>query len=55
MDNTKGPYILWKDYGYEGWKPESYNSIKECLEAPKYGNSYIITKLCEFEVKDLTK
>ncbi len=44
-----GPIILWADYGYEGWKPYSYNSIDEALKASKYCD-WIITKKVEWKV-----
>lgn len=52
MEDVKGPYILWRDYGYEGWKPTNFNSIKEALEAPRYESNFVITKVCEYEVKE---
>ena len=50
-ENIKGPFILWVDYGYEGWKPRSFNTIKEALEAEKY-SAWTITKTFEFEVTE---
>ncbi len=47
-----GPYILWVDYGYEGWKPRSFNSINEALKADKF-NEWIITKRVDFEAKEV--
>ncbi len=29
----KGPYILWIDYGCEGWAPLSFDSLSEALDA----------------------
>ena len=49
---TDGPIILWLDYGCEGWKPTSYTSIREALEAQKYGSNYRITRLVTYEVKE---
>lgn len=36
-------------YGYEGWKPTSYDTAKEALTAPRY-NRFILTKPLVFEV-----
>jgi hypothetical protein len=47
--DLKGPYIVWEDYGTEGWKPTSYASAKEALTSPRY-QSFILTKPCIFEV-----
>jgi len=49
MNDTEGPYIVWFDYGYEGWRPYSYKTLREALETSK-PYSYIITKKCEYEI-----
>lgn len=49
--NIIGPYILWQNYGCEGWKPTSFNSIKEALEGEKY-SEFTITKAIDYEVKE---
>lgn len=42
----KCEYILWKDYGHEGWQPTPCIGKKELLEAiaETYGANYVITK-----------
>ena len=30
---TKGPYILWTDYGSEGWSPRSYDTQEDMAKA----------------------
>lgn len=52
MDGTEGPIILWVNYGYEGWKPESFPSVRAALEAQKYQSEYIITRQVTYEVKE---
>lgn len=47
-----GPYILWVDYGYEGWKPQSFNSIEEALKSEKY-SEWIITKRVDFKAIEI--
>lgn len=42
-DELKRKYILWIDYGYEGYKPTGFNSLKEALEDTKYGHPFFIT------------
>lgn len=51
--NTDGPYIRWLDYGYEGWHPDSYDTLAEALEDDRY-NSFVITKAVQYEIKDKT-
>ena len=48
-DNTSGPVIKWLDYGVEGWKPCSYDTIKEALEDHNYGNNFLITRLVDWD------
>jgi hypothetical protein len=38
------PYILWINYGSEGWKPDYFNTLREALLAPKFGSEFVITK-----------
>jgi hypothetical protein len=46
-----GPYIVWTDYGCEGWQPESYSTLKEAMAAPRYGGeNTIITKSAKYEI-----
>jgi hypothetical protein len=50
-DETIGPFILWFDYGVEGWRPKSYLTLKEALEADRGGSHYwLITKKVEYVV-----
>jgi hypothetical protein len=51
-EDIKGPYIVWLDYGYEGWKPESYPDLASALTSPKYGNDWEITKKVIFKIND---
>ena len=51
-DTTSGPVILWLNYGYEGWQPRSFASVKEALEADRWGNEFLITRLVQWEVRE---
>lgn len=31
-DGTHGAFILWIDYGYEGWHPYSYDTFKAAVD-----------------------
>ena len=51
--SVEGPIIRWLDYGaYEGWKPDSYDTIKEALEDNNYGNKFIITRIVQYEIQE---
>lgn len=52
IEDAKGPYVVWLNYGYEGWSPTSYNSLKEALEIEK-SYEYVITKKCEYEIREI--
>lgn len=42
--DVAGPYIVWIDYGCEGWLPTSYPTLKEALLADKYGSKFVVTR-----------
>lgn len=46
-------YILWQDYGSEGWVWTGYDSIREALKHENYGKKTVITKIVEFELKEI--
>lgn len=48
-DDISGPYIVWEDFGLEGWKPVSYDTAKEALTDTRY-QRFILTKALVFEV-----
>lgn len=47
---TAGPYIVWENYGCEGWQPKSYPTLKEALCAQRYNSEFVITTLTSFDV-----
>lgn len=52
-DGIDGPVIRWLDYGaYEGWKPDSYDTVKEALEDTNYGNKFVITRLVQYDIQE---
>lgn len=54
-NDIQGPVILWLDYGaVEGWHPKSFSTIKEALEADRYDNKFVVTKLVKYTVVDDT-
>lgn len=46
-----GPYVVWVNNGYEGWRPTSYNTLKEALEGQKF-SEWCITKIVDFDVTE---
>jgi hypothetical protein len=51
-DLSKYKFILWADFGYDGWRPYGCSSEKELLAkiAETYGNDYIVTSPCAVAV-----
>jgi len=50
-ENTiKGPFIVWENYGYEGWQPKSYPTLKAALSAQRYNSEFVVTKAVDFDV-----
>lgn len=54
-EDVIGPVIVWEDNGCEGWSPRSYQNLKEALLAQKYSGQYVITKLIDFEVTEISE
>jgi hypothetical protein len=52
MSDTDQPYIVWVDYGYEGWHPTGFKTLKEAVEHKSYGSTSVITKKVEFSVTE---
>jgi hypothetical protein len=46
------PYIVWRNYGYDGWKPVQFKTLEEAVRDKGYGEEFIITKIVEYEVKE---
>ncbi len=51
-EDTKGPFIVWENYGYEGWQPKSYNTLKEAVIALRFNSEWIVTRLISYEVTE---
>lgn len=49
-----GPVIRWQNYGYEGWKPSSFPTIETALRAEHYGNDFIITRVANYRIVEIT-
>ncbi len=48
-------YILWINYGYEGWSPTEYETLEECLNGAMknaYGNEFKITKKIDYKITE---
>lgn len=50
MEDKK--YIVWVDYGYEGWAPTYYDTLQECVDHNSYGSRKIITKLLFLDITE---
>ena len=48
----EGPYTLWIDYGYEGWRPTDFQTLVEALQAERFCSRWVITKTVRYEVID---
>lgn len=48
-----GPYIVWEDYGCEGWHPSSYATPKDALTAARH-NRFVLTKAIVFEIVEIS-
>ena len=47
-------YIVWKNYGHDGWSPYEFKTLKECVDyilKENYGSEWKITKEIVLEIK----
>lgn len=52
-NDVLGPYIVWVDYGYEGWSPTSFATKQEVLHHLLQGSSYgpaIVTRVLKMSL-----
>jgi hypothetical protein len=49
-NETAGPIILWENYGYEGWKPTSFPTVRDALAAQRFNSEFVITRVADFQV-----
>lgn len=47
-----GPFVVWEDYGCEGWHPKSYDTL---AEAVRTSPDKTITRLVEFKVVEMAE
>jgi len=45
-------YQLWIDYGCEGWSLYELDTLEECIDYPKYGQDFTITKEVDISIKE---
>lgn len=51
-EGCEGPIIRWDNYGYEGWKPRSFATVKDAVTDEQYGNEYVVTRAVQFDVTE---
>lgn len=52
MAEIDGPYIVWENYGVEGWRPKSYSNLADALCSPRYCSEWEITKKLKLEMAE---
>lgn len=53
MESISGPFIVWEDYGCEGWQPKSYATLLEAVNAHSYQPTTIVTRTVKYEVTEV--
>jgi len=51
-------YIVWINYGYEGWSPTEFQTLKGAVDyASKnnYGSEFKITKQVEYDIGEVVE
>lgn len=49
----KGPYVVWENFGYEGWQPKNFATLDEAVRYRSFSEC-AVTRLVDFQVIDLT-
>lgn len=50
-EDTAGPYIVWQNYGCEGWSPTSYKTLAEAICTPR-SYDWILTMAADWGVEE---
>lgn len=50
IEDANGPFVVWCNNGYEGWRPRSYPTLKAALLGERYSPEFVVTHSVEFEV-----
>ena len=53
MEHEFFEYIVWVDYGSEGWSPYSFDTLEAALLCESYGSRKIITKQVKYKVEEV--
>lgn len=51
--DAHGTYVIWIDYGVEGWKPHSFDTVREALEFNKNSDNWILMKRVKYDAIEL--
>lgn len=52
MNKRRGPYLVLKNYGWEGWALYDYNSLDEALANTNFEEGDLIVKVLDVKVVD---
>ena len=52
LASTEGPYVVWENYGCEGWQPKSYTDLREALTAQRFNSEFVVTKVVDYEITE---
>ncbi len=47
-----GPYIVWINYGYDGWAPYDYETVEDALKHKASGDEWILTRTVKLVESD---
>lgn len=51
------PYVIWIDYGSEGWSPKGYDTPEEVLDAiasgDTHGHPFVITRRTHLSITEM--
>jgi hypothetical protein len=55
MKTWNKKYVIWIDYGHDGWAPDEFDSLEECVDYARQmcAREYTITTPVKIEIKEV--
>ncbi|HEU4345782.1 MAG TPA: hypothetical protein VFU31_29890 [Candidatus Binatia bacterium] len=54
MSAPRGPYTVWIDYGYEGWKFNDCRTLEEAIHFDgSYGSAKHISRPVKYKIEEI--
>ena len=55
LEPLQQPFIVWVNYGCEGWKPTGYATLDEAVQHESFGSAKLVTRLVHWVPVEVCK